>query len=88
VSGGAQALAQGVGCIAAGYRADLVELDANHPLLEGRSNDAMVDTWLFAGGSSMVRSVWVAGKLQVVDGRHVRKADLEAPFRRAMRDLL
>ncbi len=88
VAGGAQALAQRTGQIAAGYRADLVELDANHPLLEGRSNDAMVDTWLFAGGSSMVRSVWVAGKLQIVDGRHVRKADLEAPFRRAMRELL
>jgi formimidoylglutamate deiminase len=88
VAGGAQALAQETGKIATGYRADLVELDANHPLLEGRSNDAMVDTWLFAGGSSMVRSVWVAGKQQVVEGRHVRKADFEAPFRRAMSELL
>lgn len=88
VAGGALALAQGTGQIAVGYRADLVELDAGHPLLEGRSDDALVDTWLFAGGSSMVRSVWVGGKQQVVAGRHVRKADLEAPFRRAMRELL
>ncbi len=87
-SGGAQALAQATGQIAPGYRADLVELDAHHPLLAGRSKDSVLDTWLFAGGSSMVHSVWVAGKLQVVEGRHVRKAELEAPFRRAMRELL
>jgi len=88
VAGGALALAQQTGKIAPGCRADLVELDTGHPLLEGRSNDAIIDTWVFAGGSAMVRSVWVAGNRLVAQGRHVRKAELEAPFRRAMKELL
>jgi len=85
--GGAAAIAQNSGVIRPGCRADLVELDMDHPLLEGRSNDSIVDTWLFAGGSSMVRSVWVGGRLVVAAGRHVNKSHFEGPFRRAMREL-
>jgi len=87
-AGGARATGQPVGSIESGARADLVELDMNHPLLEGRERDAIVDTWLFAGGPSMVRSVWVAGDLVVAEGRHVGKSNFEAPFRRAMKALL
>jgi formimidoylglutamate deiminase len=88
VQGGAQALAQPVGRIEPGVRADLVELDACHPLLAGRSGDAILDSWIFAGGAAMVRSVWVAGRRQVRDGRHVRRSELEGPFRKAMGELL
>jgi formimidoylglutamate deiminase len=87
-AGGAAATRQPVGRIEPGLRADLVELDMNHPLLEGRKQDSILDTWLFAGGSSMVRSVWVAGKLVVNEGRHPEKCKFEAPFRRAMKELL
>lgn len=86
--GGAMALGQAVGRIEAGYRADLVELDSNHPLLAGRCGDEMVDTWLFAGGASMVRSVWVGGSLCVAEGKHLNRDALEGPFRRTMKDLL
>ncbi len=86
--GGAQALGQPVGRIETGCRADLVELDARHPLLDGRSHDAVLDTWLFAGGSEMVRSVWVAGALCVSNGRHKHRDGIEISGRQAMRELL
>jgi formiminoglutamate deiminase len=86
--GGARALGQPTGRIEAGCRADLVELDAHHPLLEGRRHDAVLDTWLFAGGSAMVRSAWVAGTLCVSAGRHKNRDRIEAAGRQAMRGLL
>jgi len=86
--GGAQALGQPAGRIETGCRADLVELDARHPLLDGRSRDAVLDTWLFAGGSDLVRSVWVAGTRCVSDGRHELRDRIALAGRQAMRALL
>jgi len=86
--GGAQALGQPIGRIEAGCRADLVELDAHHPLLDGRCHDSVIDTWLFAGGSAMVRSVWVAGVQCVSEGRHKGRERIESSGRQAMRALL
>jgi formimidoylglutamate deiminase len=57
-------------------------------LLEGRGHDAVLDTWLFAGGSAMVRSAWVAGTLCVSEGRHKNRERIEAAGRQAMRGLL
>ena len=88
MTGGALALGQQTGKLAPGYRADLVELDSDHPLLTGRGGDLALDTWLFAGDRSMVRSVWVGGQRQVVQGRHIHKERFEAPFRRAMKELM
>lgn len=85
--GGAEALGQPVGRIEIGCRADLVELDSRHVLLADRGKDTVLDSWVFAGGQSMVRSVWVGGELRVVDGRHLAKDEIEKPFRRAMREL-
>jgi formiminoglutamate deiminase len=88
VAGGSAALAQNIGQIAPGYRADLVELDAHHPLLEGRNQDGVLDAWIFAGGPDMVRSVWVSGNLRVKDGKHIVKDVLEKSFQQAARELL
>ncbi|MGH8035912.1 MAG: amidohydrolase family protein, partial [Lysobacterales bacterium] len=85
--GGAMALGQTTGRIEPGFRADLLELDDKHPFLEGREGDCIVDSWLFAGGASMVRSVWVAGEPRVVEGVHVNREALLQPFRQAMREL-
>ena len=85
VVGGATALAQNTGKIEPGCRADFVELNANHPLLEGREQDAVLDSWIFAGGPELVRSVWVAGRLCVEEGVHVRKEALKVPFRELAR---
>ena len=77
-----------VGRVLENRRADLVELDAHHPLLDGRRHDAVIDTWLFAGGSAMVRSAWVAGMPCVSEGRHKNRDRIEASGRQAMRGLL
>ena len=81
------ALGQPAGTLAAGHRADLVELDKDHPLLEGVEGDAVLDTWLFGGDSDMIRSVRVGGKLLVQEGRHIREDDLDPAWRRALREL-
>jgi len=86
-SGGAAALGQNIGRIVPGARADLVELDMSHPLLEGREDDTVLDSWLFAGGGAMIRTVWVAGARHVVEGRHLRREIIQEAFRKAMREL-
>jgi len=88
LAGGAQALGQNVGCIAPGYRADLVELEPEHMLLAGRSGDTLVDSWMLAGDQSMIRSVWVAGEQRVREGRHRDREVLQEASKNAMLELL
>lgn len=90
LAGGAQALGQPVGAIAAGCRADLVVLDTEHPTLatardpsrrEDRTGNLMVDGWLFAGGREVVKEVWVGGVQEVVDGEHRQRPRIEERYR-------
>lgn len=67
---GAVAIGQPVGRLQPGFRADLLELKPDHLLTAGRHADAALDSWIFAGDSSVIQSVWVAGKCAVSDGRH------------------
>jgi formimidoylglutamate deiminase len=70
LEGGRQALAQTVGAIAPGQRADLVVLDTAHPAFaSGRPVD-FLDAYVFGAGSEAVATVIVAGKPVVSDGRH------------------
>jgi len=85
---GGRALGQHVGQLAPGFRADLVELDTHHELLEGRSGDALLDSWVFAGDERMVRSVWVAGKQVVSEGRHPAHEQLLSGFSVVMAAML
>jgi formimidoylglutamate deiminase len=87
-SSGALAMGQTTGLLQTGYRADLVELDAAHPLLEGREGDAILDSLVFAGGNEMVRSVWVAGQPVVNDGHHIHESGLRKRFGLTMKALL
>ena len=48
----------------------------------------MLDTWIFAGGEDMIRSVWVAGSRVVDGGQHPGQARLETGFRTVMAELL
>ncbi|MGD2129335.1 MAG: formimidoylglutamate deiminase [Lysobacterales bacterium] len=86
-AGGAQALGQPVGALQPGRRADLVELDTEHPLMDGRGPDDALNTWVFAGGSAMIRSVWVAGRRVLEQGHHEQEEPLRDAFRRAVREL-
>lgn len=67
---GCRALARDAGTVAVGRPADLVVLDAEHPALAGRSDHAVLDSWVFSGTESPVRDVMVQGDWVVRDGRH------------------
>lgn len=88
LAGGAQALAQRVGAIAPGYRADFLVLDDMHPDLAGRTGDTILDTWVFAGDRRLIRAV-IAGGHTVVDGhRHRDRERIDADYRRVVVRLL
>ncbi len=73
VVGGAQASARPVAGLAVGQQADMVVLDAQHPLLRDLPTpEAMLSAHVFASHrQSALQQVWVAGRVQVQSGRHV-----------------
>jgi len=85
---GGVALGQAVGRLETGFRADLVELDSGHELLAGRSPDAALDSWIFAGDDSMLNSVWVAGRRVVTMGRHAGEPNSRAAFAEVTKEML
>jgi formiminoglutamate deiminase len=87
LSGGAQALQRKAGRIAAGQIADLIALDADHPVLAGRTGDRLLDSWLFSGDRTCIDSVWVAGRKVVSGGRHTARDAIAPRFMAAMRRL-
>ncbi|MFZ1425706.1 MAG: formimidoylglutamate deiminase [Geminicoccaceae bacterium] len=87
VLGGARALGVAAG-LCHGAAADIVTIDGAHPALVGRSGDALLDSMVFAGGSSTIHSVWRAGRLVVREGRHVARDAVRARFARTMCKLL
>ncbi|WP_342131381.1 formimidoylglutamate deiminase [Hydrogenophaga sp. OTU3427] len=72
VAGGAQASGRAVAGLAVGQQADLVLLDASHPLLQGLpSPDAMLSAHVFASHRrSAIAEVWTGGQRRVLGGRH------------------
>lgn len=70
LTGGASALGAPAPALVAGAPADLVSLDGGHPALIGRSEDAILDAWIFAAGNAAVDGVWIAGVRRVAGGRH------------------
>jgi len=86
LSGGSRALGAPAD-LAAGNSADIVTLRLDHPSLIGRSEDALLDGWIFAG-HRMIDRVWRRGQLVVSDGRHVRRPTIEARYAKHLRDLL
>lgn len=86
-AGGAQALGQNMGAIRAGMRADIIVLDGQHPDMVCRAGDAWIDTFVFVAGRACIKAVLSGGETVVTDGRHVRRAAIEAGWRKAMRRL-
>jgi formimidoylglutamate deiminase len=72
-TGGAQAAGRNCGEIAPGKLADLVALKSNDPDMAGRSGDQLLDSFIFAGDSSLVTDVWAAGRHVVMDGGHTQR---------------
>ena len=81
LAGGAQALARPIGALAAGSRADIVLLDADHPDLAARRGDAWLDAWVFVAGRPAVRTVLVGGECVVEAGRHRLRQQIEARYK-------
>ena len=75
---------QPVGAIAPGFRCDVTVLDADHPLLAGRTEDAGLDSWIFSGGNALVKDVLVAGRHVVKDRRHMEEETIMRAFRSAV----
>lgn len=82
--GGARSMAQPVGALAPGFRADMVILDADHSSLTGRVADDALDSWIFAGGNPCVKDVIVAGTHIVQDRHHPREEEIARTFRAAL----
>jgi formimidoylglutamate deiminase len=87
LAGGAQALGRRIGRLAPGYRADLIRLDADHPLLVGRRGPALLDSLVFAGNTTPVQDVMVGGRWLVRDGRHHARDEIARRYRAALRRL-
>ena len=90
VAGGAQASGRAVAGLAVGQQADLVVLDAGHPLLQGLPTaDAMLSAHVFASHrQSAIAQVWVGGQARVQSGRHALNHSARAAFNTARRQLL
>ena len=90
VSGGAQASGRAVAGLAVGQQADLVVLDADHPLLQGLpSPDAMLSAHVFASHrQSAIAEVWAGGRVRVTAGRHALCLTARPAFHRARQQLL
>ena len=74
--------------LAEGAPADIVTLDPSHPSLAGRSGDGVLDIYVFAGRRDMIDSVWRAGAKLVTNGRHHRRAEIAARYRKALEYVL
>jgi formimidoylglutamate deiminase len=84
LAGGTMALAQPVGTISPGRRADLVELDPDAPSLAGQTPDTVLDGFVYASAGHVVRNVMVAGTWIVRDGHHADDENVLARFRAAL----
>jgi formimidoylglutamate deiminase len=81
LAGGAQALGRPIGAIAAGQRADIVLLDAEHVSFATTAREHWLDSWIFVPGRPAVASVLVGGVKVVEDGRHLQSEAITARYR-------
>ena len=85
--GGAQASGMPIGEFCPGMRADLLVLDAQAPLLAARDSRSVMDTFLFAGNTPLVRDVMAGGRWVVRDFVHHDESRLADRYRAAVERL-
>lgn len=83
-AGGAKALAQPVGAIREGRRADLAVLDTNDPALADQRIDDILDAAIFGPCRRRVRDAMVAGRWLVRDGQHTQRETIMQNYRAAL----
>lgn len=81
LKGGAQAMSRKIGALEIGERADWLVLDEHHPLLYGRTEDTLLDTFIFSGNAPLVRDVFVGGRHVVNEGRHIKEEEVSGRYR-------
>lgn len=79
--GGAQALAQPIGELKVGNRADLIILDKAATQFAGAAYSQIIDAFIFGGQPNPVTHVMVAGEWVVKDGHHAEEEDVFARYR-------
>ena len=87
LKGGAQASGLPIGQLAEGSRADLLVLDESAPLLAARDTRSLLDSFLFAGNTPLVRDVMTAGKWVMRDFRHHDEERIAARYRSVVQRL-
>jgi formimidoylglutamate deiminase len=85
--GGAQASGMAIGALRPGARADLVVLDDTSPLLAARDEHSLLDSFLFAGNTPLVRHVMCGGQWVVRDFVHRDEARIALRYRATMEAL-
>ena len=70
LAGGAKALGKKMGKIEKGYRADILILDRDSPLLTDTTDECLLDCFVFRGNIPVVKDVMVAGEWVVRNYHH------------------
>lgn len=86
VSGGCRVSAQPA-VLDTGSQTDLVVLDDASPLLAGHGTNTLLDSFVFAGNTPLVRDVMVAGAWRVRDFHHADEARIAAAYRATLEKL-
>lgn len=87
LQGGAQAANRKSGRLEVGYWADMMSLDTTSENLWGRTQDAVLDSWIFAGDDRIVNDVWSAGRHMVTHGRHSGRDRIVTAYKRTLNEL-
>jgi formimidoylglutamate deiminase len=87
LQGGAQASGLPLGELRAGARADLIVLDETSPLLTARDARSVLDSFLFAGNTPLVRDVMVGGRWRVRGFHHGDEERIAARYRNVVTQL-
>ncbi len=85
--GGAQACGRKIGSIEAGYRADFIVLDDQNPRLYGRTQDDLLDSWIFSGNQNLVKDVYVGGQKVINSGHHIDEDEIAQNYRLTLNQL-
>jgi len=88
LEGGARAVGQPVGAIAAGRRADLLVLDGDDPVLAEQSAANLLDAAIFGPSRRTVRDVMVGGRWVIGEGHHADEEAILLRYRQTMKRLL
>lgn len=84
---GHRACGHRAGVLASGYRADVIVLDSQHPLLAERTGDALIDSFIFSGNQNVVRDVFIGGRQVITHGRHAAEENIEQRFVATLKEL-